>query len=133
MMVPVALSSPFKNNAGNAVSLLTGTLGRKGAEIEVWVRSSKYNFEPIVINGKPFTIQSVVQTKNVATGAYRLDKTVFNCSGRRIGVFESVTYVQPGASPTTERFSRERLQLSDVVPDSIGELQLDVVCKIYGP
>lgn len=132
VLFPLSLYAPSNGFAGGAAALVTGTSVRRGPEIDVWIRTSLFKAEPIITNGAPFIVEGIVQTRRVATGGYSLGRTAFNCDSRQMGVYESVNYQEASAQPTTERILRERLKLTDVVPSSVGESQLESICRIYG-
>lgn len=131
----VRLSQSARNDRGESHVnyLLTGSAERKGSLISVWMRSVDFKQVPMLgpdgaplINpqtGKPFE-------RTEAVGPYQLARRTFDCEARTMGVTRIVAYIKPGEKPETT--DAPRLELQSVVPDSVGERMLEVVCKLYG-
>jgi hypothetical protein len=128
----VSLYSPEGAFPGGLGSILTGTMSRRGKEIDVWTRTDEYTLEPIMFDGKPWLFNGVAQTRQVFTGSYSLVRTAYQCNDRRLGRYQFLTYKKGQPTPTSVSIARERLQLDDVVPGSVGEVELEAVCKLYG-
>lgn len=85
-----------------------------------------------MVDGKPFVYEGVEQKYKAPTGTHEMHRTAFSCSLRRLRTYQIIEYNKAGNSTKTADVPREKLELLDVVPGSVGEAQLDTVCAIYG-
>lgn len=132
VLIPVATAGDG-DDMGQSFAIVLGTATRSPNEIDLWSRNTTYKLQPILLtNGQPFEIKGKAQTKMVATGKYSLDHQVFNCKKRSIATFETVEYDGKSSTPKSRSLPRDRVSLVSVVPGSVGEAQLEMVCALYG-
>ena len=130
--IPVASYVEFAKAPGGSISILTGTTVRKGSVIDAWMRTTYFQRKPVMINGKPFEVEGVVRTLREATGAYELRRTAFDCLNRQMAAYQILEYTEDGVPPKQWSYPREKVQLDIVAPNSVGEVQLEAICRIYG-
>ena len=130
--IPVASYVESAKAPGGSISILTGTTVRKGSVIDVWMRTTYFQRKPVMINGKPLEVAGVVKTVREATGTYELRRTVFDCLNRQSATYQILEYAEDGVPPKQWSYPREKIQLEIVAPNSVGEVQLEAICRIYG-
>lgn len=130
--ITIASFQETAKTPSGSISLLTGSVLRKGSTMEVWLRTTHTKYETVVIGGKPWVIDGVTQTRRVATGPYEMRKVSFNCVERQVAISQYLAYDKDGSISDQASIPKEKVQFFDVVPNSNGESQLEAVCRIYG-
>lgn len=132
MLIPISIYDEDEKTAGGTTAVLTGTLVRKGSELDVWTRTTFFKLETTMLGGKPWVLDGVEQKHKVPVGTYEMRRTAYDCANNKMATYQSIDYSKQGAVTKQQGIPRANLQLSDVVPNSVGESQLDAICKIYG-
>lgn len=133
LKIPVVMHIEKGEEPGSIGSLITGTASRKGEVIDVWMRYSYFRLKPIMGgDGNPLTLNGEVQKTMDSTGAYEMRQAVFDCANRKSGISQFVDYDKDGVVVGQTSSARDNMRFYEVVPSSIGEVTLDLVCKIYG-
>jgi hypothetical protein len=132
VIIPVA-GYKEKDDLHASVALVLGTSVKRGDVIDIWMRTTWYKRVPILdTNG--FELKSPdgeVMANRKVTGKYSLDQTAYDCRNRTMGVFQSAEYESSTSTPVSQSVPREKLRLSSVIPGSVGEAQLEAVCRLY--
>ncbi|WP_141397440.1 hypothetical protein [Polaromonas sp. AER18D-145] len=129
--IPVSEYNEDGGKPGGVASILTGSFSRKRDALDVWLRMSHFKVMPHIVNGKLFVYEGIEQKYNAPTGTYEMHRIAFSCLSRRLATYQIIEYNKAGKSTQTADVPREKLELVDVVPGSVGEAQLDKVCAIY--
>lgn len=130
--IPVSIFAEKTEDSGGSISFLSGTIVRKGAVIEAWTRTSYFTREPIMVQGKPFLIGEVAQHTKKATGAYDMKRISVHCTDRQMTTYQTIEYDIKGITLNEISVPRDRAEFSAVAPGTVGEAQLDALCRIYG-
>ena len=131
-LVPVAESND-KESDYTSFGIVLGTASRKGDIVELWIRQTSYTIRPMLgQDGKPLEINNIVQTQKVATGKYIMVREIFDCRGRKLGVYETSEYSGINSTPKLWSMPANQIKLTNVIPNSIGDALVDTVCAIYG-
>jgi hypothetical protein len=130
--VPVSASVADKNDMVRISAIVTGTAVRKDHIVDVWLRSTEFKLDPMMLDGKPLIVGGKEQKVRTATGNYSMSRAAYDCKNRTMGTYQIVTYLKDGSN-STDSVPREKLRFSDVTPNSVGEAELDAVCMLYGP
>lgn len=131
LLIPVALAEA-DGDIGESFALLTGTASKTGQEIDVWIRITQYRkVHRLDSEGKPIKFMGELLSFKDATGAYTLVRRAFDCKVRTTSAFEIVDYEATGKVVRSVSEPRETLRLTPVVPGSVGEALMDVVCSLY--
>lgn len=129
--IPVAVSSEDGTKPGFVRAILTGSISRKGSVFDLWGRDTYFKLKPFMIGDKPMVENGVERQFREPTGAYAMHRTAFDCINRKMGGYHYIEYNQAGTVVSQSVNDREKLQLVDVVPSSIGEGTLEAACRIY--
>lgn len=132
VVIPIGEYVEVGEKPSESFALLTGTAVRNGNMVDAWIRVAKFKLEPTVLNGMPWMYNGVAQTHKVATGAYEMLKTVYDCSNRLLSVYQKSEYDKDGRVTNRVNVPREPIEFWPLVPNSVGEQQVDAICKIYG-
>ncbi|WP_138515827.1 hypothetical protein [Rhodoferax bucti] len=130
--VPIGNYEEKQGEPGGVVAFLTGTAVRRDQSVEIWLRTNYYTQETLLVNGEPVLSNGVARKHRVETGAYELRRTAFNCVTRQLGSHQVIEYDKAGSVIDQTSIPREKVKLLDVVPETVGEAQLDTICTIYG-
>ena len=127
-------NAPDSSKTGTSWAIVSGTARVKGDEIDVWLRGTSYTEEPIFLtDGKIWEIDGEVQKSKTAAERYTMSRRAFNCRDRTAASYESIEYADRVSAPRAWSEPREKLVLTSVVPGSVGEGQLEAVCRLYSP
>jgi hypothetical protein len=132
VLIPLAAYSENGKNPGGSIAVLTGTVVRKGGELDAWTRTTHFKLEPVMSGDKPWVYEGVEQKKKMPSGTWEMSRTAFDCANNKMATYQSIDYSKDGISVNQWSVPRANLQLSDVVPNSVGESQLEAICRIYG-
>lgn len=131
ILIPVA-STVDKDGTGGSMAIVLGTSAKNGNIIDLWIRTTDFKTVPKLDDqGIPITVAGKVQMHRVPVGSYSLGRGAFDCRNREFGFYHSVSYAGPNATPTSDTVQRANLRLSPAVPGSVGEVELDAICKLY--
>lgn len=130
--IPVTSYNESGKEPGGSIAILTGTVVRKGTVIDAWIRTTHFRRNPINIGGKPYEVNGVAQTTKEATGTHVMRRTAFDCLNRLMAVYQVVEYKEDGAVSKQWSNPRDKVEFDIVVPNSVGEGQLEAICRIYG-
>lgn len=132
LAIPVSSFAEKTDDLGGSIAFLSGTIVRKGAVIEAWTRTSYFNREPILVQGKPFMVGGVAQHTKKATGAYDMRRIAVHCTDRQMATYQTIDYDVNGNSSNEITVPKDRVEFLAVAPGTVGEAQLDALCRIYG-
>lgn len=110
---------------GTAFSIVTGTAVRKGERIEVWIRGSEFR------ESVDDSSAAADRKTRELTGKYTMERDTYDCAKRSMGTSQRVRYDGSGGSSVERLPSGSALQLDPVVPNSVGETILSIVCTLY--
>lgn len=132
MQVPVAITVDATKRKGQVIAVLTGTAERQGNRVDAWTRWTEYVVEDMKSSdGKPFVIDGETQTVRKAAGPYELRRFTFDCPGRQLRSYQSVTYKDQSGTVSDSFTAAREGQLTAAVPDSVGESLLEAACRLY--
>ncbi|HZW13835.1 MAG TPA: hypothetical protein VFF81_11675 [Noviherbaspirillum sp.] len=132
-LIPVA-SYTEKDDIRASSAIVLGTSVKRGDVIDVWTRTTWYKEVPI-LDANGFAMKhsdGETMTNREATGKFSLDHTAYDCRNRTNGTYEQSQYEKGNSTPVSKSMLRERLRLTSVVPGSVGESELEAVCRLYG-
>lgn len=134
LLLPLAVTAIENNREGYATALLTGTSSRSGQEITAWIRKIYFRGVPAFYrDGRPIVYDGVQLTDKELTGKSETRQSIFNCKNRTSGTLSITEYASSSVTPTkSEFFPKDLITMTPVVPNTIGERELEVVCAIYG-
>lgn len=133
VLLPVAASDSERDGVKRVIAIVTGSAVRKESVVDVWLRTSEFVTEVRRNSrGEPMMFRGQEVTHQVANGVHAVERKVFDCKNRKMGTYHRISY-KPDGSNTSQTIERSDLSLFDVAPETIGEAQLDAVCKLYGP
>jgi len=129
--IPRNLLIPVASTEVVAYSVVSSTVVRKGGVIDLWTEMSNFRQEPMVFNGKPFIQDGKEVLHSVFTGGKTMRRESINCADRTSAVSTAVFYESGAKDPETVDVPKNRLQFKEQVPNSIGEIMVDFVCKVF--
>lgn len=130
--LPVSSATPDKSGVIRVTAIVTGTAVRKENIVDAWLRTTEFITEAVKLNDEPFVIEGVEQKRRVPNGNYQMQRAMYDCKNRQLGVYQVVYYKSDGTN-SSESIDRQKMRLSDATPNSVGEAELDAVCMLYGP
>ena len=99
----------------------------KDGKISVWskrIRDSQVLLEKRRMRNLP--------TAGYENYSHSIDKDIYSCHDRTVATSYMVDYSSDGSTLNSFQVSKEWLRFDDVVPDSIGEMLFEILCKKNG-
>lgn len=133
---------PFASAKGDAskgvsrevYSLLTSSTIKGGKHVEAWIRVDEFAEEPVKgVDGEPLTKPdgSVLQTQR-PTGEHQMSRVAIDCSRGLLGSYQHYRYNKLGHVTDSDSQDRDKLKLQAPVPMTVGEAELEFVCRLFG-
>jgi hypothetical protein len=115
-------------------AFLTSTFSRDGDLLRGWLR--KYDISREVrkkSDGSIITFNDGTPwyENKISDTGYQLEMWVLNCKKRQVDIMRVTAYEKSGAVLSNKSFESNKLDLRDVIPESIGEKVLVDLCRIY--
>ena len=88
---------------------------------KVWIKSVSKNLESVSKTGKKVSLPN----------GYRLMLQEYNCSDRQTRMLSLTDYNSNGDVFSSHKFESYEIEWVDVLPDSVGEILLNKVCKLF--
>jgi hypothetical protein len=67
----------------------------------------------------------------ISDTGYKLELWILNCKKRQLDVMRVTAYDKSGSVLNNKSFESNKLDLRDVIPESMGEKVLVDLCRIY--
>lgn len=129
--IPIAQSA-IEDSKFTTTFFVSGTTSQVAGAIDIWIRNEEYRRTVWKDDaGKPMVFKGVEQMITESTGNYYMNRTTFDCKQRRFGVFETIEYQAGKGNPESNSIPREKARMTSVVPGTVGETQLELICSIY--
>lgn len=131
VLLPIAISSAQGGGKPASSALVLGTRPKSTRPVEVWIRTSEFEYKPVLdSSGNPMYVSGKQQFKKVATGNYTLTRSGYDCQNRTVSSYQTVAY-RDDASPKEYSLPRDKVEAQAVIPGTVGEANLETICKIY--
>lgn len=130
-VIPVGLSKTI-GEVYSSYGIVLGTQSREKNLIDIWTRTTDYAFVDILDeDGKPYEVDGLVKKRKENNGRYIMQRGVFDCKNKSVAPYETIVYDPKNSSPESISTPRDKAIQTSIVPNSVGEAELDAICRLY--
>jgi hypothetical protein len=131
-LVPIAETMVDPDGMLELTSIVLGTFTKSDGLLDLWIRKDRVAVEfakdrsgnPVLFNGEQ------VESGRKTIGKYSLEKWKFDCGRKIAGLYDFVVY-EEGKPASSTRIPPHTMQLSSVVPGSVGGETFEAACMLY--
>jgi hypothetical protein len=128
---PRNLLIPMSGNDSLAISIVTGSVVRHGVNVEAWTSAATMLKLPKIRQGEQVFVNGIPLFDYSFPGAKVVQRESFNCLARTSGGISLISYDDGGNASSISEVDRKNIKHTLVVPGSVGEAALDLICKVF--
>ncbi len=125
---PTTMQLTISQQADGVATVYAGRVTRTGGLIDAWIRRVRLEANPAFLQGsEPGKLPNPFLKSTKVVG-----KMVFDCKRRMAAVLTYQDYDKEGKPTDSGTIQRKDLNFQEPVPGSVGDTEIDFICKVFG-